>query len=54
MKRVVQALVLLVVVAMPVHAGVGMTLVPEPATMGLVATGIAVVVGVAWWRRRRR
>ncbi|HSQ29218.1 MAG TPA: PEP-CTERM sorting domain-containing protein [Gemmatimonadaceae bacterium] len=54
MKHVVQALVLLTIVAMPAHAGVSMTLAPEPATLGLVATGIAVVGGVAWLRRRRR
>ena len=51
MKRVGQALFLLVAVATPAFAGVVVT--PEPATMGLVATGIAVLGGVAWFRRRR-
>ncbi len=54
MKHVVQALVLLVVVAMPAHAGLALSPVPEPGTIGLVATGLAVVGGVAWWRKRRR
>lgn len=54
MKHVVQALVLLVVAAMPAHAGLAQSPVPEPATLGLVATGLAVVGGAAWWRRRRR
>lgn len=52
MKHIVQAFVLLVVVAVPAHAGLAVSPVPEPATISLVATGIAVVGGVAWWRRR--
>jgi hypothetical protein len=52
MKRVGQALVLLVVVATPAFAGGAIT-TPEPATLGLVATGVGVVGVIAWWRKRR-
>ena len=55
MKHVTRALVLLVIVALPVYAGVvGVSPVPEPATIGLVATGIGVIGGLAWWRSRKR
>jgi len=53
MKRVGQALVLLVVVAVPAFAG-GVVVTPEPATFGLVATGVGAVGAFAWWRKRRR
>jgi hypothetical protein len=52
MKNVAQALVLLVIAAVPAHAGVIIT-TPEPATITLVATG-AGVLGVAAWLRRRK
>ena len=55
MKHVTRALVLLVIIAVPAHAGVlVVSPVPEPATIGLVATGIGVIGGVAWWRSRKR
>lgn len=55
MKHVTRALVLLVIVAVPAHAGgVAVSPVPEPATIGLVATGIGVIGGLAWWRSRKR
>jgi hypothetical protein len=53
MKLVGQALVLLVVVAVPAFAG-GVVVTPEPATIGLVATGVGAVGAFAWWRKRRR
>ena len=54
MKHVTRALVLLVIVAVPAHAGVYIqSSVPEPATIGLVATGIGVIGGLAWWRSRK-
>lgn len=53
MKRVGQAFVLLVVVAVPAFAG-GVVVTPEPATFGLVATGVAAVGAFAWWRKNRR
>jgi hypothetical protein len=53
MKLVGQALVLLVVVAVPAFAG-GVVVTPEPATIGLVATGIGAVGAFALWRKRRR
>jgi hypothetical protein len=53
MKRVGQALVLLIVVAAPAYAG-GVVVTPEPATIGLVATGIGAVGAFALWRKRRR
>jgi hypothetical protein len=52
MKNVARALALLVVAAVPAHAG-ATTLTPEPTTITLVATGAA-VVGVAAWVRRRK
>ena len=55
MQRVTRALVLLMIVAVPAHAGgVVQSPVPEPATIGLVATGIGVIGGLAWWRSRKR
>ena len=55
MKHVTGALVLLVIVAVRAHAGVALiSPVPEPATIGLVATGIGVIGGLAWWRSRKR
>lgn len=53
MKHVTRALVMLVVAAVPAYAGVTVSLAPEPATIGLVATGVAVLGGLAWWRSRR-
>jgi hypothetical protein len=29
-------------------------LAPDPSTTGLVATGIGLLGGVAWWRSRKR
>ena len=55
MKHVTRALVLVVIVAVPAHAGTALiSPVPEPAMIGLVATGIGVIGGVAWWRSRKR
>ena len=55
MNHVRGALALVVIVAVPAHAGVvGVSPVPEPATIGLVATGIGVIGGLAWWRSRKR
>ena len=55
MKRVSQAVCLLIVVAVPAFAGgtPPVVVTQEPATMGLVATGIAVIGGLTWWRKRR-
>ncbi len=53
MKRVGQAFVLLVVLAGPAFAG-GVVVTPEPATFGLVATGVGVIGALTWWRKRRR
>ena len=52
MKKIAQALALLVVAASPAYAG-SISAVPEPTTIALVATGAA-VVGVATWIRRRK
>ena len=56
MKRVGQALVLLIIAAVPAYAGgtpVPVSATPEPATLGLVATGIT-FVGAIMWRNRKR
>ncbi len=53
MRNVAQALVLLVIIAVPAYAGIKVTTTPEPATIALVATG-AGVIGVATWFRRRK
>ena len=53
MNRVGQALVLLIVAAVPAYAG-GVVVTPEPATIGLVATGITAVGAFALWRNRKR
>lgn len=54
MKNVAQALVLLIVAAVPAYAvGIPSQTTPEPATITLVATG-AGVLGVAAWLRRRK
>lgn len=55
MKHVARALAFLVIAAVPVHAGnVAVSPVPEPATIGLIATGMGVIGGLAWWRSRKR
>jgi len=54
MKRVAQAFVMLVIAAGPAFAGTpSVVTTPEPATLGLVATGIGVVGALSWWRKRR-
>lgn len=54
MKRLAQSMVLLIVAAVPAYAGVGSTVTPEPATIGLVATGAGVLGLTAWLRNRRK
>jgi len=52
MNRISQALVLLVVVAIPAYAGTPVV-TPEPMTVALVATGLGAIGIGAWWKRRR-
>ena len=52
MNRIAQALVLLVVVSSTAYAGT-VAVAPEPATIGLVVTGLAAIGVGAWWKRRR-
>ena len=54
MKHLARALALLMIAAVPAYAGLTVSLVPEPATIGLVATGIGLLGGLAWWRSRKR
>ena len=54
MKHVAQALALLVIAAVPAHAGVPISTVPEPATIGLVATGVGVLGTFAWIKSRKK
>jgi hypothetical protein len=54
MKNIARALALLVVAAVPAHAGGTVLTTPEPATITLVATGAAVVGVTAWIRRRKK
>lgn len=54
MRHAAHALVLLLIAAVPAYAGLATTLTPEPSTIGLVATGIGLLGGVAWWRSRRK
>lgn len=54
MKHLARALALLMISAVPAYAGLAVSPVPEPATIGLVATGIGVLGGLAWWRSRKR
>jgi hypothetical protein len=53
MKRVAQAVALLIVAAAPAYAG-PVNVAPEPATIGLVATGVGVLGLTAWIRKRRK
>jgi hypothetical protein len=53
MKRLAQSMVLLVIAAVPAYA-LGATVTPEPATIGLVATGAGVLGLTAWLRNRRK
>jgi hypothetical protein len=54
MKHVGQALVLLIIAAVPAYAGgVPVQVTPEPATIGLVATGISAIGAIALWRNRK-
>ena len=54
MKRIGHALFLLAIAAVPAYAGGTPTVTPEPATIGLVATGVGALGLAAWIRRRRR
>jgi hypothetical protein len=55
MNRIAQALVLLTVVSSTAYAGgTPPTVVPEPATIGLVLTGLGAIGVGAWVKRRRK
>lgn len=54
MKHVARALSLLVIAAVPAYAGAPVSAVPEPATMGLVATGVGVLGAIAWFKSRKK
>jgi hypothetical protein len=56
MNRITQALVLLVVIAAPAYAGgtPPVAVAPEPATIGLVLTGLGAIGVGAWVKRRRK
>jgi len=54
MKHLARALALLMIAAVPAYAGLAVSLVPEPTTIGLVATGVGLLGGLAWWRSRKR
>ena len=55
MKRLAEALVLVLVASVPAYAGyTQVTATPEPATLVLLATGIGAVGAGAWWRNRRK
>lgn len=55
MNRIAQALVLLVVVSSTAYAGgTPPTVTPEPATIGLVLTGLGAIGVGAWVKRRRK
>jgi len=53
MNRITQALVLLAVIAVPAYAG-SPIVTPEPATIGLVLTGLGAIGVGAWVKRRRK
>jgi hypothetical protein len=53
MNRIAQALVLLVGVSATASAGGPVAVAPEPATIGLVLTGLG-AIGVGVWFKRRR
>ena len=53
MNRITQALVLLAVIAVPAYAGT-VHVTPEPATIGLVLTGLGAIGVGAWLKRRRK
>lgn len=54
MKHVARAAFLVVIAAVPAYAGVPIATVPEPATMGLVATGIGALGVFAWIKSRKK
>jgi hypothetical protein len=47
-------MVLLVITAVPAYAGVPIAVTPEPATLGLVATGAGILGLAAYLRNRRK
>jgi hypothetical protein len=53
MNRIPQALMLLLVLASPAYAGTPVSATPEPATIGLLLTGLGAIGIGAWYKRRR-
>ena len=53
MKRFAQVAILLVVTAAPAFAGTPPVVTPEPASVALIAAGLAAVGAGAMWRARR-
>lgn len=40
--------------SLPAFAGVVVRVTPEPATMGLIGAGVAAVLGIRYYRSRKR
>ena len=52
--RIFMRIGVLGVVSLPAFAGVVTRVTPEPATMGLIGAGVAAVLGIRYYRSRKR
>ncbi len=52
--RILVRLGILGAMSLPLLAGTPPAVAPEPATMGLIGAGLAAVVGIRYYRSRKR
>lgn len=52
--RIIMRIGVLSAVSLPAFAGVPAPVAPEPATIGLIGAGVAAVLGIRYYRSRKR